>query len=345
MKKMFSKIFSKVSFAALSVGCASVLFGCASTKLALGALSPMAVLNVEGSSVIWEEADDFDYEAQEDEGGGILATSVNKLLNSKNPELQTAADRMNYAEESLRHALEEKCGVQVLEKEKFTESNVYQYEILNLLGILSTNTTADGYRGGIVKLPAKKAQLLMSEIGAESLISAQFEITKKVANKNIYPLVTMKVKVQNRRGKMVVDKEYSAQSASGVKTYGAYNKYNKNDFVALINPLIDDVIGRFASEYSYETSDELENSDASDSSEISSEISSDENVNFASQKLGKPKSKSGSAENAAQNPTAEEAALKKARETAKNLLSTGLTAQQIADATGLSLEEVEAMKK
>ena len=97
MKKMFSKIFSKVSFAALSVGCASVLFGCASTKLALGALSPMAVLNVEGSSVIWEEADDFDYEAQEDEGGGILATSVNKLLNSKNPELQTAADRMNYA--------------------------------------------------------------------------------------------------------------------------------------------------------------------------------------------------------------------------------------------------------
>ncbi|MDY2842997.1 MAG: hypothetical protein SOT81_03310 [Treponema sp.] len=341
MKKMFSKIFSKVSFGLFSAAFASALFGCASTKLALGTLSPMAVLNVEGSSVIWEEADDFDYDAQEDEGGGILATSVNKLLNSKNPELQTAADRMNYAEESLRHALEEKCGVQVLEKEKLTESNVYQYEILNLFGILSTNTTADGYRGGIVKLPAKKAQLMMSEIGAESLISAQFEITKKVANKNIYPLVTMKVKIQNRRGKLVVDKEYSAQSAGGVKTYGAYNKYNKNDFVALINPLIDDVINRFASEYSYETSADLENSDASGSSENSA----DENANFASQKLGKPKSKSDSAENAAQNLTAEEAALKKARETAKNLLSTGLTAQQIADATGLSLEEVESLKK
>lgn len=341
MKKMFSKIFSKVSFGLFSAVFASALFGCASTKLALGTLSPMAVLNVEGSSVIWEEADDFDYEAQEDEGGGILATSVNKLLNSKNPELQTAADRMNYAEESLRHALEEKCGVQVLEKEKLTDSNVYQYEILNLFGILSTNTTADGYRGGIVKLPAKKAQLLMSEIGAESLISAQFEITKKVANKNIYPLVTMKVKIQNRRGKLVVDKEYSAQSVGGVKTYGAYNKYNKNDFVALINPLIDDVINRFASEYSYETSDDFENSSESDSSEFSV----DENANFASQKLGKPKSKSDSSENAAQNLTAEEAALKKARETAKNLLSTGLTAQQIADATGLSLEEVESLKK
>lgn len=336
MKKMFSKIY----FGFLSVVCASVLFGCASTKLALGTLSPMAVLNVEGSSVIWEEADDFDYEAQEDEGGGILATSVNKLLNSKNPELQTASDRMNYAEESLRHALEEKCGVQLLEKEKLTESNVYQYEILNLLGILSTNTAADGYRGGIVKLPAKKAQLLMSEIGAESLISAQFEITKKVANKSIYPLVTMKVKIQNRRGKMVLDKEYSAQSVSGVKTYGAYNKYNKNDFVALINPLIDDVISRFASEYSSETSDDLKNSDISGSSEISG----GENANFASQKLGKPKSKLDSAENAAQNLTAEEAALKKARETAENLLKTGLTAQQIADATGLSLEEVESLK-
>ncbi len=340
------KTLSKISFGLLSAVLAGAFSGCASTKIDLNTLSPMAILNVEGSSVIWEEADDFDYEAQEDEGGGLIATSVNKALNSKNPEIQTAADRMDYAEESLRHALEENCGVQFLEKEKLIKSEVYQYGILNISGILSTNTAADGYRSGILSLPSKKAQLLMSEIGAESLLSAQFEITKKIESKNIYPVVSMKIKIQNRRGKKILDKEYSAVSASGVRTYGAYSKYNKRDFVALINPLIDDVISRFASEYYPENSDGMENLPSSGTSEISAGGNSDGvsagSVPQASAKLGKPKAKL--PENAEMNSEIQEAALAKARETASNLLKTNLTIEQISQATGLSVEEVEALK-
>ena len=158
----------------------------------------------------------------------------------------------------------------------------------------------------------------------------------------------MKIKIQNRRGKKVLDKEYSAVSASGVRTYGAYNKYNKSDFVALINPLIDDVISRFASEYYSENSDGLESLASSGTSEILDGGNSDGNevsagsVPSVSAKLGKPKAKL--SENAELNSEVEEAALAKARETAANLLKTSLTIEQISQATGLSVEEVESLK-
>lgn len=323
---------------------AFLLAGCASTKLDLAPYSPMAIIDVEGSSVVWEEAGEFDYEAQEDEGGGVLATAANKLLNSKNPELLTAQDRMDYAEESLRRALVETCGVELIDKDKLLESNTYQYGILNLLKVLNTNTTAEGYAPGLTKLSTWKARELMEEIGAKSIISAEFEITKKVEKKKMHPIVSMKIKIQNERGKLILDKEFTAEGADGVQTYGAYNKYNKDDFVELINPLIDDVINRFAVEYAANDGVERtyvskEKTDKEDETAISG---------AASTKLGKPASrtsKKASDATSQESKQAEQASAQKAETTAINLIRMGLTKEQIAEATGLSISRVEELEK
>lgn len=224
------------------------LAGCASTKLSMDTLSPVAFIDVEGNAVIWTEADEFDYEAQEDEGGGVLATAVNKLIDGKNPELLTSEDRMNYAEESLRHAFEDN-GLTVMDKNIVVESKTYKYGTLNLLGIINTNSAADGYRKGLTSLPAKKARMFMEEIGANSILSAEFYFTKKIEHKRAWPVVTMKINIQDKKGKKILSKDFTAESADSVQTYGMYDKYDKMEFIQLMNPLIDDVINRFTAEY------------------------------------------------------------------------------------------------
>lgn len=309
-----------------------LLSGCASTKLAGDTVSPVAIIDVEGNAVIWTEADEYDYEAQEDEGGGVLATAVNKLIDGNNPELLTAEDRMNYAEESLRHALEDK-GITVLDKKLIVENKTYKYDTLNLLGVINTNTTADGYRKGLTSLPAKKARIFLSETGAKSILSAQFYFTKKIEHKTVRPLVSMKIIIQDEKGKKILDKDFTAESAKTVQAYGVYNKYEKTELVPLLNPLIDDVINRFIVEYiDFEDDSELEAKTQAES----------KNTASVSTKLGKPKSLENGQN--AEALAAEKAAEDKAFETAKNLLDMGMEPEKISEATGLSIEKVNGLK-
>lgn len=335
----------KIFYLSALLAALTLFFGCASTKLAFTTLSPIAIIDVEGNAVIWTEADDFDYEAQEDEGGGILATATNKLIYSKSPELLTSEDRMNYAEESLRIALEDN-GVKVLDKDSVVESKTYKYDILNILGVINMNSTADGYRKGLTSIPAKKARMLMDEIGANGLVSAEFYFTKKIEHKKAWPVVSMKILVQNRKGKKIFNKEFTAESTGSVQTYGAYDKYDKTEFVQLMNPLIDDVINRFAAEYLLLSVESTGDSSKTQKTEAKASSAS-------ATKLGKPKSSSETAktENAsataektakqATDEAAKEAAQDKAVETAKKLLGMGMDTTRVAKATGLSEEKVE----
>lgn len=341
------KIFYPISLAAVL----SLFFSCASTKIAQSSISPVAFIDIEGNAVIWKEADEFDNEEDKDDGEGMLGTAVNKLIYSKDPEIATSEDRMNYAEESLRFALEER-GVKVIDKQKVIENKTYKYDTLNLFGIVNTNTAADGYRKGLVSLPSKKARIFLKETGAKSILSAQFDFSKKIEHKRAYPLVSMKIIIQDSKGRKIFNKDFYAESTGYVQTYGAYNKYDKTEMVQLMNPLIDDVINRFVSEYFILQDEPLANE----------KNAKTENNNVSATKLGKPKSSSAGnktpaivpieEENKDSQPksqnsnslTAEQAAENKAIETAKNLIGMGMEPEKISEATGLSVEKVNELK-
>lgn len=322
----------------------SLFFGCASTKLTQSAISPVAFIDIEGNAVIWKEADEFDTEEDKDDGEGMLGTAVNKLIYSKDPEILTSEDRMNYAEESLRFALEER-GVKVIDKQTVLENKTYKYDALNLFGIVNTNTAADGYRKGLVSLPSKKARMFLKETGAKSILSAQFDFSKKIEHKRAWPLVSMKIIIQDEKGRKIFNEEFLAESTGYVQTYGAYNKYEKSDMVQLMNPLIDDVINRFVSEYFT-----LQDEPLSNEKSIKTET-----AGAPATKLGKPKS-SAKAVSMEENKTsqtgsqsensldAEKAAEIKTIETAKNLIGMGMSPEQISKATGFSIEKVNELK-
>lgn len=322
----------------------SLFAGCASTKsIELKENSPVAVISVIGTSLVqWQskEANDTD----EDDADGTLTALVNKTIDGKNIEIASATDRLDYADDAFRYIVPEITGIEVLSKDSVVNSDIYKYTRGTLYNALVDSTHATDYKDMSV-LGAKKARMIMKEIGAQSLVSLEFNFKKILASGKkksgeVAALVTMRVKFRNNRGSIIIDKEYSMQSSDTVPIGGSY--YDKDELVSLIYKTIDELITQFALDYSSGNVDESSIPEHTFTKEAT-EAAADSSVkNAAPTRLGKPKSYTAAK---ASDTAAQEAVTQKAEETARNLLNMGLDTDKIADATGLSVERVQQLKE
>ncbi len=346
------RISSRITF--LSVAALFLLSGCESTKnVSLDGMSPMALISVAGTNLVsWQEKTKNDSDETLSTDGAFNAL-LNKAIDGKNPEIATAVDRLDYADESFRRIMAETAGVQLLEKSKVVSSDIYEYTRGSFYNSLSDSLCATGYKDMSV-LGAKRARIIEEELGAKSLASMDFSFKKVIVKGNkqkgeMAALVTMKIKILDERGREFINKEYTRKSEKSMSILSGY--YKKEELLQFINETIDDLITQFAAEFAGNDSAQSEG-DSEGGSGTSTAEGNKTDAAFAPQasaKLGKPKSSvSESAAEAettvTENMTAEEAALAKARETAANLLKTSLTIEQISQATGLPVEEVESLK-
>lgn len=284
--------------------CVSALFllllsaGCASTKIALSEYSPAAVISVTGTNLVMWQSESQD--SDEDDSDNILTGMANRILDSRNPEIETAVDRLDYADESFRRIAGEISGLAVLPKESVVDSDIYKYSYRSLFNVFSDSTCATEYKDMTV-IGAKRARVLAEGIGAKSLVAMDFNFKKALArgtrhDGQVAAAITMKIKLTDEKGHEAVNKEYSKISKNTTPIKGGY--YDKKVLVSLINETIDDLITQFAIEFTGNLNGENdfkadgenakttveENQDANDAS------TSGASAPQASAKLGKPKS-------------------------------------------------------
>lgn len=342
MKKIITKI-------CLAVGVAALLASCASTKnINLNEHSPTAIISITGTNLVaWLDSKQNDND-EDDNTDGVLNSMVNRAIGGKNPEIATAVDRLDYADDSFRHIVPEITGIEVLDKDKVVNSEIYKRTMGTFYNSLTDNAKGTNYKDMTV-IGAKKARILMRELGVNSLVSMNFNFKKVLAkgtkqNGQAAAFVIMKIKVIDSKGRELINKEYTRRSTETAEITGGY--YNKEELLDLINKTIDELITEFAHDYSDGTVLEKTEENQAENSEISDSGVS-ENLNVTPTKLGKPKS--ASKEQVAEQKTSEEnvaekAANQKAEETAKNLLKMNLSPEQIAEATGLSVERVKELQ-
>lgn len=289
--------------------CASALLllllsaGCSSTKIALSEYSPAAVISVTGTNLVMWQSENQD--SDEDDSDNILTGMANKILDSRNPEIETAVDRLDYADESFRRIAGEIAGLSVLPKESVVDSDVYKYSYRSLFNVFSDSTCATDYKDMTV-IGAKRSRVLAEGIGAKSLVAMDFNFKKALArgtrhDGQVAAAITMKIKLTDEKGHEAVNKEYSKLSKETTPVKGGY--YDKKVLVSLINETIDDLITQFAVEFSgnfAKESDFEADGENMESSELAAEENKDESTDTpdisgesipaASAKLEKPKS-------------------------------------------------------
>lgn len=375
------KISSRIGFA----GVAALFFlsGCASTKnITLEEKSPMAVISVIGTNLVaWQEQTQNDSDETLTTDGAFNAL-LNKAIDGKNPEIATAVDRLDYADESFRRVMAETANVKILEKSNVVDTDVYEYTRGSFYNSLSDSVCATGYKDMTV-IGAKKARMLESGLGAKSLASMDFSFKKTVIKGNrqngkLAALVVMKIKILDEHGREFINKEYTGVSSKTVPIMSGY--YKKEELLSLINETIDDLITQFAVEFSGDLaikSDFEADGENVESSELAAEENKDEtadtsdisgeSVPAASAKLGKPKSSAknvmpentldGAAANVNANAASpsesgianmskseKDAVLLQAENTARSLLKMGLDCEKISVATGLPIERVKEIQ-
>lgn len=248
-----------VLFLAL-IGSAFVLTGCASTKISLQESSPVAVISIIGNTQVpWIDEDDETVLAtDEPEAESLLTSMASRIMDSNNPEILTAVDRLDYAFDSASMNILEMTGCAVLPKEEVLSSEAYTYLTPSYFNSLTPTKTATGFKD-LTTIGAKNARYLMDSIGAKSLLSLSFTFQKDVVkgtktNGAIGGVVTMKAKLLNNRGREIVNKIFVAKTSEPIKIM--HGQYNKDSLVEQLENAIDDVMRQFCMELSKMSSDE-----------------------------------------------------------------------------------------
>lgn len=242
----------KKSIAAICAALISLSFftGCASTKINLSENSPMVLASVIGNSAIpWTQEDPYDDD--EPTSDGILTNTVNKLLDSDNPEMMNSVDRLDYAVESFSKILPEMTGCEVMPNDEVVKSDAYLDLKSSLFNVLVSTKYATGHKD-LTTFSGKNAAKFMSEINAKSLAVLTFTFEKTLSKGNKWNgecqlLVTMNAKILNEKGRELVNKVYTSQSQKSIKIRS--HKYDKQELADCVYDEIDNVIRVFASEF------------------------------------------------------------------------------------------------
>ena len=236
---------------ALTIAVCAILFaGCGSTQIAIEEHSPIAIFSITGNSQVPWVADDPD-NPDEADPDGFLTSMVNKMIDGQNPEIVTAIDRLDYADDSIRQILPEMTGCTILEKDKVISSTAYKNLNESYFNALSASKKATGYKD-LMTIGSKPARITMNEIGAKSALIFDFTFQKKPlkenrGNREFAGLVTMKAKLLNKQGKEIINKTYEVLCPERMKI--SNHKYDKDAFILTLNAGIDDAIRQFAMEF------------------------------------------------------------------------------------------------
>lgn len=252
------KKFNTLSLAL--VGIAFVLTSCASTKISLQESSPVAVISIIGNTQVpWiDEDDEAVLATDEPEAESLLTSMASRIIDSNNPEILTAVDRLDYAFDSASMNILEMTGCAVLPKEEILSSEAYSYMAPSYFNSLTPTKTATGFKD-LTTIGAKNARYLMDSLGAKSLLILSFTFQKDVVkgtktNGAIGGVVTMKAKLLNNRGREVLNKIFVAKTSEPIKIMRG--QYNKDSLVEQLENTIDDVMRQFCMELSKMSSDE-----------------------------------------------------------------------------------------
>lgn len=239
-----------VVFIPLLALAAIILASCGSTKIPLKEHSPVAVITITGNGQVPWLTDGND-DTEDGTSDGLLSTMVNKLIDGENPEIVTAVDRLDYANDSVFQILPEMTGAEFLPKEDFLTSEAYDDIDSTYFNLLASVKTATGYKD-LTAIGAKRTRMLLKGAGAKSGIFLDFTFQKKQLKGNKWNgkfcgLVTLKAKVVNEKGKTILNKTYVAQTSQVIRI--ASHKYDKGEFVATLNEGIDATLRMFAMEF------------------------------------------------------------------------------------------------
>ena len=242
MKKILSLIIS-----AFVVG---TFFGCASSKVAINEYESIAVIGVTGNKNLSEQVDSTLARSGDEDSDdtSLLSSLVDKIFHGDSPELLTAQDRVDYAEEYFRHALEDIAGLNVATKEQVVESDEYKNSIKNILGLMDIWISATDFDKNLYSIGSKKARIIMKELGVNSLVAAEFRFNKVLADESkvkttVRAQVIMDVILYDSRGRKSVINQYEAisQESLPVRKF----KYDEEALVELYPPIIENVINKF----------------------------------------------------------------------------------------------------
>ncbi len=339
MKYLHSKI------AIIATICVVCFFGfsCA-TKSAVDISKdfPMAVVSVHSNTTIpwFEEGKTVDEDDQINEDG-LINSMLNKSINAKNPEINSNKDRIEMAEDKVLTMLINKGNFKLIDKDTVLNNKVYKEVPNGLLDFMSATCIPVGYKK-LSPDSRKIARMIMDSLGAKSLMYITFQFEKEKSHSQVYARTTMSVRILNDKGKMVVRKDYIALSSNGVRMYG--NSYDKESLVALFPESIEAAVNKFI--YSVTLGDvaesTLEDEEATpiklnrpkttENSETT-EVVTDDTQSTEEVESG---------ESAVEKDDSAVDSEKKAM--ARRMLSRGMSAEEVAEITELSLEEVKALQ-
>lgn len=223
---------------------------CSSTKkiISTSDYSPIALISVTGNQTLpwYKEVDEKNF--SETDGTGVLSTLVNKLIDANNPEYLSYQDRLDYSEESFHHILSDLGAGSVVDKNVLLESTVYSKISEGLLKDFNSDLASTGLKK-LDGIGGKNARLLMEEVGAKSIIIADFKFTKKLlkGHKRTGMLAAhgeMSIKFYDSRGKQLTTEDY--MSTSLIQLPIEKGEYDKNALVDSFPEVIDNLIGQFA---------------------------------------------------------------------------------------------------
>lgn len=225
-----------------------LLSSCISNSFSIETNNPVAILSVRGTlNVPWLEERDEDYQDLD----GVLTNSINKLFGKNNPEIQTAQDRIDYADERIAQLLEENAGITVLPKEQVISSEQYKSITQSVFAVADTKVYANGYKK-IDEISPKKSRLLLKELGGESTIFADFTFNKVVVDGSklkgkITAHITMNIDVYDSHGNHKVMDTFQADSSTLLEI--SKDDYDRDALVELFPDLTDLVINQFIVKY------------------------------------------------------------------------------------------------
>ena len=247
---MLKKITEKAAFFVFL----PVLFAsCASAKFSLSeSASPIAILGVSGNTHVPY----YSEEVREDEYGeedGLLSNALNNFLGKNNPEILTAADRVEYAEEAFRRLVPEATGVEIVPKEVVLNSPTFESIGKNsVLSYIDVKIRGEGYKT-MDDIGSKKARLIMKETGAKSIVFLDFTFKKYIKGDghnlkaDLGAMGIMNVLLFNEDGKRVFEDEFTVISPESVEM--RMTKYDKDAMVELFPSVIDQLINQFIVKY------------------------------------------------------------------------------------------------
>ena len=114
-----------------------IFSSCKSVKtISFNDISPLAIISVTGTNLVaWQDTEQNDNDEQIDTDGAFNSL-VNRVIDSKNPEILTAVDRLDYAEESFRLIANELTNAKVIAKEAVVNSDIYKYSYRSIFNAL-----------------------------------------------------------------------------------------------------------------------------------------------------------------------------------------------------------------